>query len=170
MMAVAPASFSDPFTPPTDPRVEIAQLRDQVESLQSIVDALNNRLNELAQHQASSSLPLMGDEHVIHDDGIDLPRLDVDPPAGSTYIGSSRGMFYYRTEEGDLFAASRKVRPVSVVAAAADVKVKGDQRAKVYHLSTCPGYGWVSPQQAVDFDTESDAVSAGYSKAGNCKS
>lgn len=47
--------------------------------------------------------------------------------------------------------------------------VRGNRRSKVYHLpSGCPSYDQVRPQNQVPFNSEADAVAAGYRKAGNC--
>jgi deoxyribonuclease-1 len=46
----------------------------------------------------------------------------------------------------------------------------GNRKSQVYHLSMgCPGYGQVSAKNQIAFDSESDALAAGYRKAGNCK-
>jgi deoxyribonuclease-1 len=46
----------------------------------------------------------------------------------------------------------------------------GNKKSQVYHLSMgCPGYGQVSAKNQIIFESESEAQSAGYRKAGNCK-
>ncbi|MDN2483911.1 endonuclease [Vibrio agarivorans] len=47
--------------------------------------------------------------------------------------------------------------------------VKGNKRSKIYHLSVgCPSFSSVSEHNAVSFDTEEEAIEAGFKKAGNC--
>lgn len=48
--------------------------------------------------------------------------------------------------------------------------IRGNRNSKVYHLSEgCPSYNRVSPRNVVPFESESEAQSAGYRKAGNCR-
>ena len=48
--------------------------------------------------------------------------------------------------------------------------IVGNQNSRLYHLPIgCPSYNDVSPKNQVSFATESEALSAGYRKAGNCK-
>ncbi|MCW2293164.1 deoxyribonuclease-1 [Pseudomonas sp. BIGb0408] len=48
-------------------------------------------------------------------------------------------------------------------------EVIGNRRSNVYHLPVgCPSYGQVSPKNQVAFESESDAINAGFRKAGNC--
>lgn len=48
--------------------------------------------------------------------------------------------------------------------------IVGNQNSRVYHLPTgCPSYGQVSAKNLVTFESESQAQSAGYRKAGNCR-
>ena len=47
-------------------------------------------------------------------------------------------------------------------------KVIGNKNSKKYHLPGCPSYDSVSEKNRVYFDTEQDAIKAGYTKAGNC--
>jgi deoxyribonuclease-1 len=51
---------------------------------------------------------------------------------------------------------------------AAGVPVIGNKNSKKYHLPGCPSYDSVSEKNRVYFDTEQDAIKAGYTKAGNC--
>jgi micrococcal nuclease len=46
--------------------------------------------------------------------------------------------------------------------------VVGNKRSNVYHLPECPSYSMVSERNRQPFRTESDAIVAGYVKAGNC--
>lgn len=46
----------------------------------------------------------------------------------------------------------------------------GNRRSGVYHLPVgCPSYGQVSAKNQVSFDSESEALEAGFRKAGNCR-
>lgn len=46
----------------------------------------------------------------------------------------------------------------------------GNKNSHLYHLpSGCPSYDKVSPQNQVAFSSESEAMAAGFRKAGNCK-
>lgn len=47
-------------------------------------------------------------------------------------------------------------------------KIIGNKNSKIYHLANCPSYNSVSEKNRVYFDTEEDAVKAGYKKAKNC--
>ncbi|MFL1449406.1 endonuclease [Pseudomonas tritici] len=48
--------------------------------------------------------------------------------------------------------------------------VHANKRSRVYHLAQgCPSYNQMSQSNKVEFSSESEAVSAGYRKAGNCK-
>lgn len=47
--------------------------------------------------------------------------------------------------------------------------VHGNRRSLAYHLPTCPDYDRLSPQNIVPFQTEAEALQAGYHKAGNCR-
>ncbi|MNC61070.1 Endonuclease I [compost metagenome] len=50
------------------------------------------------------------------------------------------------------------------------VVIIGNRKSQVYHLSMgCPGYGQVSEKNQISFTSESEALAAGYRKAGNCK-
>jgi deoxyribonuclease-1 len=52
---------------------------------------------------------------------------------------------------------------------ASEGEIKGNKNSQVYHLpSGCPSYDKVSERNAVFFDSESEAQSNGYRKAGNC--
>lgn len=47
--------------------------------------------------------------------------------------------------------------------------VYGNKRSGVYHLPEgCPGYAQISPANRVEFGSETEAIAAGYRKAGNC--
>ncbi|MDT4966263.1 MAG: hypothetical protein QOJ64_1000 [Acidobacteriota bacterium] len=48
--------------------------------------------------------------------------------------------------------------------------VVGNKNSKVYHKPGCPGYNSVSEKNRVYFKTAEEAESAGYKRAGNCKS
>lgn len=51
----------------------------------------------------------------------------------------------------------------------AKISVKGNSGSKKYHLSHCSGFKTTSDKNAVMFDSEQAAQSAGYQLAGNCK-
>ncbi|MDY2794767.1 thermonuclease family protein [Peptostreptococcus porci] len=46
-------------------------------------------------------------------------------------------------------------------------KIKGNKKSKIYHLPGSKTYSQVSEKNAVYFDTEQDAIDAGYKKSGN---
>lgn len=48
-------------------------------------------------------------------------------------------------------------------------QVLGNKQSKKYHLSHCVGFTQVSAKNQVRFDSEQQAIDAGYHKAGNCK-
>lgn len=61
-------------------------------------------------------------------------------------------------------------KPTLASASTAVGVIIGNQKSHVYHLpSGCPGYAQVSAKNQVSFASESEAQSAGYRKAGNCK-
>lgn len=48
--------------------------------------------------------------------------------------------------------------------------IRGNRNSKVYHLPQgCPSYDAMSQQNIVEFNTESEAITSGYRKAGNCR-
>ncbi|HIB08923.1 DNA-specific endonuclease I [Alcanivorax nanhaiticus] len=48
--------------------------------------------------------------------------------------------------------------------------IRGNRNSKIYHLPEgCPSYDRVSPRNVIEFSSESEAQSAGYRKAGNCR-
>jgi deoxyribonuclease-1 len=62
-----------------------------------------------------------------------------------------------------------QTRPL-VVGAASNGVIIGNKNSHVYHLPKgCPSYDKVSGKNQVSFDSESQAVTAGYHKAGNCQ-
>lgn len=66
-------------------------------------------------------------------------------------------------------AKAKEPAPVTP-AAVTSGEVIGNQRSGVYHLpSGCPSYGQVSAKNQVSFVSESEAVAAGFRKAGNCR-
>lgn len=76
---------------------------------------------------------------------------------------------------GDTKLATRQVAKAQVPAAATPAAVTGgevigNRRSGVYHLSSgCPSYGQVSEKNQVVFGSESEAIKAGFRKAGNCR-
>jgi deoxyribonuclease-1 len=58
----------------------------------------------------------------------------------------------------------------SLASATGTGAIIGNRNSQVYHLSMgCPGYGQVSAKNQITFGSESEAQTAGYRKAGNCK-
>ncbi|MEJ5865036.1 endonuclease [Pseudomonas farsensis] len=54
--------------------------------------------------------------------------------------------------------------------AAAQGAVLGNRNSHIYHLANgCPGYTQVAAKNQVPFDSEAQALAAGYRKAGNCR-
>lgn len=47
--------------------------------------------------------------------------------------------------------------------------VQGNKNSKIYHASGCPGYGSMRPKNVVEFNSEAEAIAAGYRKARNCR-
>ena len=59
----------------------------------------------------------------------------------------------------------KKVSQTESNKAIADNKIQGNKNSKIYHMPGGKSYGKVSPQNSVWFDTEEDAIAAGYTKA-----
>jgi len=58
----------------------------------------------------------------------------------------------------------------TLASASTEGAIIGNRNSHVYHLASgCPGYSQVSQKNQVTFDSEAQALSAGYRKAGNCK-
>lgn len=49
-----------------------------------------------------------------------------------------------------------------------DAPIYGKKNSKIYHLSNCPNYKDISPQNRVPFKPEEEAQKAGFRKAKNC--
>jgi hypothetical protein len=49
-----------------------------------------------------------------------------------------------------------------------DARIYGNKNSKIYHLSNCPDYSKISPQNRVPFHSEEEAQKSGYRKAKNC--
>jgi deoxyribonuclease-1 len=47
-------------------------------------------------------------------------------------------------------------------------EIHGNRKSKIYHLSSCPGYSRLKPENVIPFASEEEAVQAGYRKAKNC--
>jgi hypothetical protein len=47
-------------------------------------------------------------------------------------------------------------------------KIIGNRNSMIYHRADCPDYAKVGERNRVLFDSEQDAVKAGYRKARNC--
>lgn len=56
----------------------------------------------------------------------------------------------------------------SQTASVASGQVLGNKRSKLYHLSHCSGFSQVSERNQQWFDTEQQALQAGFKRAGNC--
>ncbi len=57
-----------------------------------------------------------------------------------------------------------------IVSSASVGIVMGNKNSHLYHLpSGCPSYDKVSPKNQITFGSESEAMAAGFRKAGNCK-
>ena len=54
-------------------------------------------------------------------------------------------------------------------AAAHLAAVIGNKNSQIYHVEGCPGFSSTSQKNRVAFNTENDALSAGYRKAKNCR-
>ena len=58
----------------------------------------------------------------------------------------------------------------TLASASATGSIIGNRKSQIYHLSMgCPGFGQVSAKNQIAFDSEVEAQTAGYRKAGNCK-
>lgn len=67
-------------------------------------------------------------------------------------------------------AKSTPSAPSSTAVENSSGSVIGNRNSGLYHLASgCPGYGQVASKNRVPFETESDAIAAGFRKAGNCK-
>lgn len=65
--------------------------------------------------------------------------------------------------------AQAATAPAAATTASAG-SIIGNRTSQIYHLpSGCPSYDKVSAKNQVAFESESQAVAAGYRKAGNCK-
>lgn len=49
-----------------------------------------------------------------------------------------------------------------------DAMIVGNKKSMIYHLSNCPDYQKIAPQNRVPFKSEEEAQKAGYRKAKNC--
>ena len=47
--------------------------------------------------------------------------------------------------------------------------VRGNKNSKIYHLPHCPSYDAMAPANRIEWDSEQEAIEAGYRKAGNCR-
>lgn len=61
-----------------------------------------------------------------------------------------------------------KTKTTVVTAAVAKGEVLGNKRSKLYHLSHCSGYSQVSKRNQQWFESEQQALNAGFKRAGNC--
>jgi deoxyribonuclease-1 len=65
-------------------------------------------------------------------------------------------------------AAAPSVQPSVQAPALASDQVLGNKRSKLYHLSHCSGYRQVSERNQQWFESEQQALDAGFKRAGNC--
>ncbi|MNG72057.1 Endonuclease-1 precursor [compost metagenome] len=66
--------------------------------------------------------------------------------------------------------ASEAAAKPALAGASAGGAILGNRNSQVYHLASgCPGYTQVAQKNQVTFGSESEAQSAGYRKAGNCR-
>lgn len=61
-----------------------------------------------------------------------------------------------------------KAKTTAVTAAVFKGEVLGNKRSKLYHLSHCSGYSQVSERNQQWFESEQQALDAGFKRAGNC--
>lgn len=67
-------------------------------------------------------------------------------------------------------SAGKKAPNLKVSADTSDTPVIGNRRSGVYHMPVgCPSYDQVSAKNLVQFESESEALSKGFRKAGNCR-
>jgi len=65
---------------------------------------------------------------------------------------------------------ARAVQPLTRQSLQDNDGIRGNKNSRVYHLPTgCPSYNAMALHNRVFFSSESEAVSAGYRKAGNCR-
>ncbi len=65
--------------------------------------------------------------------------------------------------------SARRAPPPEPPAASLAGKVIANRRSHLYHLPGCPGWSEVSPHNRVVFETEAEALAAGYRRARNCR-
>lgn len=70
-----------------------------------------------------------------------------------------------RLDKKEVAKKENKAAQVESKEAIANNKIQGNKNSKIYHVPGGKSYGKVSPQNSVWFDTEDDAVAAGYRKA-----
>ena len=73
-----------------------------------------------------------------------------------------------KAKEPTRTAAAPSIQPSIQATAQASGQVLGNKRSKLYHLSHCSGYSQVSERNQQWFDTEQQALNAGFKRAGNC--
>jgi len=61
-----------------------------------------------------------------------------------------------------------KAKTTAVTAAVSKGQVLGNKRSKLYHFSHCSGYRQVSERNQQWFESEQQALDAGFKRAGNC--
>ena len=61
-----------------------------------------------------------------------------------------------------------KAKETALTAALVSGQVLGNKRSKLYHLSHCSGFNQVSERNQQWFESEQQALNAGFKRAGNC--
>lgn len=113
--------------------------------------------------------------------GATLPVSGAGVLNGPAVLGWSHAQFRnHASDHVPVYVATGSVRvapagataaPRAVNTSAADgahLAVRGNRKSQVYHLPGCSSYEKVSAQNLVRFQSEEEARSAGYRKAGNC--
>lgn len=59
-------------------------------------------------------------------------------------------------------------KETAVTAAVNSGQILGNKRSKLYHLSHCSGFTQVSERNQQWFESEQQALEAGFKRAGNC--
>jgi hypothetical protein len=65
-------------------------------------------------------------------------------------------------------SSTTSATPSTTPAQTNDALIYANKKSKLYHLSNCPDYKKVAPQNRVPFKSEEEAQKAGYKKAQNC--
>ena len=77
------------------------------------------------------------------------------------------GLKQWHLNKGGTAAAPRVASMVDTEPVSENIR--GNRNSRVYHLPVgCPSYNAMKLSNIVEFDSEQQAVAAGYRKAGNC--